>query len=69
MPDRHPIRERPDLPIERRVQLLEQHLARLWDAVWWLSLPPEQRAAYEAEGFTAPIQQFYDDVPEGGEGT
>jgi hypothetical protein len=59
--DRHPIEESPPLPLERRVQLLEIHLAQLWDMVWWESLPPDRRAAYEAEGFTAPIQQFYRD--------
>lgn len=65
MPDRHPVQESPPLPLERRVQLLEHQLARLWDQVWWMSLPPDRRAAYEAEGFTAPIPQFYDDDPAG----
>jgi hypothetical protein len=64
MAERHPIQESPRLPLERRVQLLEIHLAQIWDAVWWLSLSPERRAAYEAEGFTAPIQRFYEDEPE-----
>jgi hypothetical protein len=61
MAERHPIEDAPRLPIERRIQLLEIHLAMLWDQVWWLSLTPEQRAAYEAQGFTAPIEQFYRD--------
>jgi len=65
MPERHPIQERPDLPVERRVQLLEQQLARLWDHCWWRALSPERRAAYEAEGFRDPIQQFYEDGPNG----
>ena len=58
--ERHPIQESPNLPLERRVQLLEIHLAQLWDQVWWMNLPEAQRAAYEAEGFTAPIQAFYE---------
>lgn len=57
----HPIQETPNLPIERRVQLLEIHLARLWDQVWWMRLPESKRKEYEAEGFTDPIPKFYDD--------
>lgn len=57
--ERHPVAESPDVPLDRRVQLLEIHLAQLWDQVWWMALPPDRRAGYEAEGFTAPIQQFY----------
>jgi hypothetical protein len=69
MAQRHPIQESPPLPLERRVQLLEIYLAQIWDFVWWLSLTPEQRADYEAQGFTAPIERFYeDDAPRGGEG-
>ena len=59
--ERHPIQDSPDLPLERRVQLLEVYLARLWDQVWWMQLAPEQRARYEAEGFTAPIEHFYEE--------
>lgn len=59
MPERHPIGESLDLPLERRVQLLEINLARLWDQVWWMNLPPERREAYRAEGFTDPIEHFY----------
>jgi hypothetical protein len=59
MNDRHPIQDSPALPLERRVQLLEVHLARLWDQVWWMSLPEDRRRQYEAEGFTAPITSFY----------
>jgi len=62
MPEQHPVRERFDLPIERRVQLLEQLLAMLWDQVWWMALPAERRAQYEAEGFRAPIERFYEEV-------
>lgn len=61
MGERHPIADSPDLPMQRRVQLLEVHLARLWDQVWWLSLPPDRREAYRAEGFTDPIERFYED--------
>lgn len=57
--ERHPVEERPDLPGDRRLQLVEQTLARLWDQVWWMNLPAERREAYEAEGFTAPIGAFY----------
>lgn len=57
--DDHPIKECPPLPVERRVQLLEIHLAMLWDQVWWMNLPPEKRAEYEAQGFRAPIEHFY----------
>lgn len=55
----HPIQESPLLPLERRVQLLEIHLAMLWDQVWWMNLPAEKRAEYEAQGFSAPILKFY----------
>jgi hypothetical protein len=47
--------------LQDRVRLLECKLAQLWDQVWWMSLPPERRAGYEAEGFTAPIERFYED--------
>lgn len=63
MVERHPIQESPSLPLERRVQLLEIHLAQLWDQVWWMQLSPEKRAEYEAEGFRAPIRRFYEEVP------
>jgi hypothetical protein len=59
--DTHPITERADLSPERRCQLLEQRLAQLWDQVWWISLPQERRAAYEKEGFRAPVSRFYGD--------
>lgn len=59
MSEIHPVRERPDLPLEQRVQRLEIHLARLWDQVWWMHLSPEARAAYQAHGFSDPIEQFY----------
>ena len=57
--DSHPIQDAPPWPIERRVQYLEIMLARLWDQVWWMDLPEDRRKGYEAEGFTAPIPQFY----------
>jgi hypothetical protein len=59
--ERHPIEERPDLPVERRLQLIEQHLAQLWDQVWWMNLPAEQREAYRLDGFSDPIERFYED--------
>lgn len=67
MPERHPVQERPDLPLERRAQLLEQHLARLWDEVWWMRLPPWRRLLYRLRGFREPIPMrqldsaFYED--------
>jgi len=57
--ERHPVQERLDLPVDRRVQLLEQLVAQLWDQVWWMNLAPEARAEYERQGFTAPIERFY----------
>lgn len=59
MNERHPIEERPDLPLEERIRHLEIHFAQLWDQVWWMNLPEDRRKAYEAEGFKAPIQEFY----------
>lgn len=59
MPERHPISQHTDEPPEDRLRFLEEHLAQLWDQVWWLSLPPERRDAYRAEGFTDPILHFY----------
>lgn len=64
MPERHPVAESPDLPLKRRVQLLEINLARLWDQVWWMNLPPERREAYRAEGFSDPIERFYIEDPD-----
>jgi hypothetical protein len=61
MAESHPILERPDLSAEERCQLLEQRLAQLWDQVWWMALPADRRAAYEVEGFSAPIKHFYGD--------
>lgn len=62
--EEHPVLECPPYTLERRVQLLECFVAQLWDQVWWLSLPAEQRERYEAEGFTAPILHFYTEVPD-----
>ena len=65
MPERHPITQ----PISH--EDLAERVAQLWDQVWWMALPPERRAAYEAEGHTAPIgggpdkPRFYDPIPEG----
>ena len=33
--------------------------ARLWDQVWWLSLPWYKRLAFRWLGFQNPIQRFY----------
>jgi hypothetical protein len=62
MAERHPVQESPaGVSLERRVQLLEINLARLWDQVWWMQLPAEQRAEYEQQGFGAPIDHFYEE--------
>lgn len=69
--ERHPIADAPDLPVERRVHLLECHLAQLWDQVWWDQLPWRQRWYYRyVEGHRRPIREFYspyysDDVNRG----
>lgn len=60
--ERHPVQECPPLSLERRVQELERHLAMLWDQVWWMNLSTEKRAEYEAGGFTAPIERFYEEL-------
>lgn len=59
--ENHPIQiERPDATQEQRILWLEHHVAMLWDQVWWMNLPPDQRAAYQREGYSDPIQAFYD---------
>jgi hypothetical protein len=58
--DEHPITDNPvGVPLEQQLREARHLLAELWDQVWWLSLPPERRAEYESQGFTAPIQKFY----------
>jgi hypothetical protein len=57
--ERHPIPDAPDLPLDRRVQHLECYLGRLWDQVWWLSLPWYRRLGFRLLGFTAPVLRFY----------
>ena len=60
MPERHPIQESPHLSTERRLQMLEIHLAQLWDEVWWHQLPAWRRALYWIQGFRSPIRRFYE---------
>jgi len=55
----HPIPDAPDLPLEQRVHHLECYVGRLWDQVWWLSLPWYRRLGWRVLGFKAPIRQFY----------
>ena len=55
----HPIPDAPDLPLEQRVHHLERYLGRLWDQVWWLSLPPWKRLVWRFLGFKAPVSKFY----------
>lgn len=59
--DKHPIEVMgpPGATTDERVHWLELHLALLWDQVWWMALSEERRKGYEAEGFQAPIKQFY----------
>lgn len=59
--ERHPVQESPPLPIEDRVRLLEHHLARLWDEVWWVTLPWYKRMYWRLQGFRAPIAHFYEE--------
>lgn len=60
----HPVQERDELDTTTRIRVLEQLVARLWDQLWWVCLPPEKRAEYEAEGYRAPIERFYNDSEE-----
>jgi hypothetical protein len=63
--ERHPLETAPaGKSAEERLRILEEHLAMLWDQVWWLSLPVERRDAYRAEGYSDPVQKFYIDVPD-----
>lgn len=57
--ERHPIPDAPDLPLDQRVHHLECHLGRLWDQVWWISLPWYIRVGFRLLGFHAPIRRFY----------
>lgn len=57
--ERHPIPDAPDLPLEQRVHHLECYLGRLWDHVWWMTLPWYYKLAYRLLGFKAPIDHFY----------
>ena len=50
------------LTTERRVQLIECEAGRLWDQVWWISLPCWRRWWYRLQGFGNPIQRFFDEV-------
>lgn len=52
-----PLTGKPATP-ERERQLMRIYLAQLWEQVWWLSLSPEKRAEYEAQGNKAPIEDF-----------
>jgi hypothetical protein len=61
MSDRHPIADRPAWPLDERVAHVEIHLARLWDEVWWHTLPWYRRLFYWMQGFRSPIGNFYGD--------
>jgi hypothetical protein len=48
----HPLRERPDLPLEQRVEHYREQLAQLMDFVWWrVKLTDAEREAYRRQGF------------------
>ena len=55
----HPIPDAPDLPLDRRVHHLECYVGRLWDQMWWYSLPWYRRLGWRLLGFKAPILTFY----------
>jgi hypothetical protein len=57
--ERHPIAEDPPVDIAAELFRLKCQTARLWDAVWWLSLPWYRRLAFRLLGFHAPIRRFY----------
>jgi hypothetical protein len=52
--ERHPVTE------EGSLQLTRIQLAQLWDQVWWMRLPFWRRWAYRLQGFTDPIEHFYE---------
>lgn len=56
MGERHPIPDRPLLPMDERVAHVECYLGRLWDQVWWLSLPWYRKVYYWCCGWRAPIR-------------
>lgn len=48
----HPLRERPELPLDAQVQVYREACARLIDFVWWrVKLTEAERQAYRDEGF------------------
>lgn len=48
----HPFRERPELPLEQRLEQLREQTARLADFVWWrVKLTEPEREAYRQQGF------------------
>lgn len=57
--ERHPIPDAPDLPLDQRVHHLECYVGRLYDQVWWVSLPWPKRLVWRLLGFTPPIRRFY----------
>lgn len=59
--ERHPIQDSPPgASAMERIRHLELHLAMLWDEVWWHQLPFWRRWWYAAQGFSSPIQRFYE---------
>lgn len=52
----HPLQQRPDLPLEQQFELLREYTSRLWDQVWWMSLPFWRRWWYMLHGYRAPLR-------------
>jgi hypothetical protein len=58
--ERHPVRQRPELPAEQQFEVLRECVAQLWDEVWWHHLPWWRRLGYWLQGFRSPIARFYE---------
>ena len=54
----HPIADDAPVDLARELHRLKCQTARLWDQVWWLSLPWYRRLGFRLLGFRAPIDRF-----------
>ncbi len=57
--ERHPIADDYPIDVSGELHLLKCHTARLYDQVWWLSIPWHRRLLFRLLGFHAPIGRFY----------